>query len=168
VPPTMRKAFVLDQREQIPPGLWREVGDFIEEKRASSAFESPGLAATAPVKALLTWPNNSASSSGSPVAAQSDEIKGRFAACRFGRWMDASYDFLAVPLSPSSSTVTSLAATSATSGGREHRFAVANQSPGSALWRRNAVRLVFRNDSLEFSAFSTKRGGAFQVDGLGK
>ena len=69
----------------------------------------PGLRATAPVNAPFSWPKSSVSSSVSGIAAQLIATNGA-SARGLSAWSDRANSSLPVPLSPSSSTVVSVAA----------------------------------------------------------
>ena len=68
----------------------------------------PGLRATAPVKAPFSWPKSSVSSSVSGIAAQLMATNGA-SARGLSAWSERANSSLPVPLSPSSSTVVSVA-----------------------------------------------------------
>ena len=72
----------------------------------SAAWNSPLWLLTASVKAPLTWPNSSDSSSASGMAPQLTATNGR-AARGLARWMARASSSLPEPLSPRSSTLAS-------------------------------------------------------------
>ena len=73
-------------------------------------LERPTCRASAPVKAPFSWPNSSLSMSVAGMAAQLTRTIAR--PCRGPRsWISVATSSLPVPVSPSSSTVASVAAT---------------------------------------------------------
>jgi len=80
----------------------------------SAVSSRPGLLLSAPVKAPFSWPNSSLSSRDSDSAAQFSRSSGLLAR-REREWMASAMTSLPDPVSPSSSTLMSLAATRSTS-----------------------------------------------------
>jgi hypothetical protein len=93
---------------------WREGGISPTSSRKRvpplAAWNRPGREATAPVKAPRTWPKSSLSISPSGMAAQFTATNGPVPRGE-RRWISRATSSLPVPVSPWSSTVTSVAAT---------------------------------------------------------
>ena len=110
----------------------------------------PMLRACAPVNAPFSWPNSSASSICSGIAAQLTATKGP--APRFEcAWMKRASTSLPVPLSPFSSTVTSLCATRAASSSSLRLRGILGDGLGRRRHRaaNRAARNVARDALLE-------------------
>ena len=79
----------------------------------SASAKKPRRAPWAPVKAPRAWPKSSASASSAGMAAQLKRTRGRLDR-RLSAWRSDATSSLPVPVSPRTSTVTSLPATRAT------------------------------------------------------